>query len=134
MFEDYELLPKEMWEKAYWNNDGIIGEFEDGTELTIPYHEIYRCSLCGYIGQGFSLHHTKYRAPETVCIVCSDCHSKIHHKDGYYDELEPDTKRSEAIEQRHKPLRNMKSAKVVTPGDYDVKEGQRRRWTKSTDS
>jgi hypothetical protein len=39
-------------------------------------------------------HHISY-LPEVVINVCSSSHSKIHHRDGFHDELEPDFSRKE---------------------------------------
>ena len=40
-------------------------------------------------------HHTSYN-PENLMWVCKDCHMKIHHEDGFRDDLLPDMTRTEA--------------------------------------
>jgi len=64
-------------------------------------NNIDKCPLCGKIGfkkyyrdkpPGFIDHHTSYE-PEKTMLVCETCHGKIHQKDGFHDELEPDITR-----------------------------------------
>lgn len=57
----------------------------------------YPCQVCG---DGFELnymqiHHTSYE-PEETLQVCRDCHRRIHHEDGYHDDLIPDMRREDA--------------------------------------
>jgi len=40
-------------------------------------------------------HHTSYD-PEKLMWVCKTCHMKIHHEDGFRDDLLPDMTRTEA--------------------------------------
>lgn len=46
------------------------------------------------------IHHVMYK-PQVVVIVCKECHERIHHQDGFHDELDPN---SEVEWEIHKTL------------------------------
>lgn len=37
-------------------------------------------------------HHTSYN-PERTVLLCSKCHGRVHHRDGFFDDLEPSRSR-----------------------------------------
>lgn len=57
------------------------------------------CEVCNGIlhPEHRAQHHTSYH-PEETMLVCDTCHAKIHHRDGFHDELLPDMSRSRAEE------------------------------------
>ena len=57
------------------------------------------CSVCSreITPRTGVFHHTSYE-PERGVTVCNLCHSKIHRRDGFNDDLEPDLDRSTAEE------------------------------------
>jgi len=59
-----------------------------------PTEDDYLCPVCDsyQFEERTELHHTSYD-PEEVMRVCHDCHTKIHHEDGFRDDLLPDMKR-----------------------------------------
>lgn len=59
--------------------------------------ELQFCPICdGIVPPGnWADHHTSYERDETIS-VCNVCHAKIHHKDGFRDDLLPDMSRAEA--------------------------------------
>lgn len=60
-------------------------------EYDYPPDGDYECMVCGssYDRDYMEGHHTSYD-PEERVLVCRDCHNKIHHKDGFRDDLIPD--------------------------------------------
>lgn len=42
-------------------------------------------------------HHVSYN-PEQTMPLCQDCHHRVHHEDGYHDDLVPDERRHEDFE------------------------------------
>jgi len=56
----------------------------------------YCCVCDSHVGVSrIQHHHVSYRADVTV-PVCKTCHYKIHHIEGYHDELTPDLTRQKA--------------------------------------
>lgn len=49
-----------------------------------------QCELCG--DHGTDTHHTQYW-PEETMQVCHQCHMRIHFRDGFHDELQPERSR-----------------------------------------
>jgi len=66
-------------------------------KLTILSGTPEKCGICGidFTKRTLELHHSSYDENEAH-YICSDCHSKVHHKDGYFDELNPDKTRKES--------------------------------------
>lgn len=116
--------------RVYWQQEQLSIDCET-TTLRIRGPRMFRCSICGIIEHkgAFHEHHIRYIGPEKICIVCKDCHQRIHHDGGFYDELQPELSRSEAKEKRHKPLRGLRgTAKLLQPGEHEVAPLQRKRW------
>lgn len=122
-------IGQDLLEDAYWARDDVIIELADGRELILPAEELFRCNLCGLYGQkgGFEAHHIRYTASETLCIVCGDCHRRIHHDDGYHDDLQPENSRGWAKDNGFR-LRGLRKARLEKPGEYEVYKLQRSRW------
>lgn len=61
------------------------------------YEETVECKVCEveFPKTQTQEHHISYLHDFTI-TVCYSCHRKIHHKDGYYDELQPDISKEEA--------------------------------------
>lgn len=61
------------------------------------YEEMVECKVCEkeFLNTQTQQHHISYLHDFTI-TVCYSCHRKIHHEDGYYDELQPDISRKEA--------------------------------------
>ena len=61
--------------------------------------ELEYCEVCDGIlhPEHRAEHHTSYD-PEETMLVCDTCHAKIHHRDGFHDDLQPEMSRSEAEE------------------------------------
>lgn len=82
---------------------GCMSENCDGPRL--GYREIaadeepvetdnYALPLKGMITTKIDQHHTSY-VPEETMLLCSQCHSKVHHDDSFRPDLRPDMKRKE---------------------------------------
>lgn len=56
------------------------------------------CHICYRERDKLQDHHISYD-PEVTIQVCLECHKKIHHEDGFHDELLPEMTREEAVEQ-----------------------------------
>lgn len=58
------------------------------------------CPLCGEFQFNGRLerHHYEWVPEPKVIRVCPDCHKRIHHEDGYHDDLLPEYNRTEARE------------------------------------
>lgn len=54
------------------------------------------CPLCGILKlpREMEEHHTSYQ-PEETMTVCTKCHMRIHHKDGFREDLKPEMTRDE---------------------------------------
>jgi len=56
-----------------------------------------RCRSCWRLVSRFERHHISYDPPVTV-PVCPKCHARIHHRDGFRPDLEPELSRATAKE------------------------------------
>lgn len=55
------------------------------------------CCVCDthYSVSYIEHHHVSYKADVTI-PTCKECHRKIHHADGFHDELKPELRRDKA--------------------------------------
>jgi hypothetical protein len=53
------------------------------------------CRICKENSQQVHKHHCSYLFDITVRL-CEECHMKVHHEDGFYDDLAPTITRSKA--------------------------------------
>lgn len=58
------------------------------------------CRLCdrAYLEGNLERHHYQWVPEPEVILVCPKCHKRIHHEDGFHDELVPEYNRTEARE------------------------------------
>lgn len=56
------------------------------------------CHICFRDRDPLQDHHISYD-PEITIQTCLECHSRIHNEEGFHDELKPDMKREEAIDE-----------------------------------
>jgi len=78
----------ECGSERYWEERGAGVSHPKCPECFHP-----DCHVCG--STGMHRHHTSYD-PEKLMWVCKTCHMKIHHEDGFRDDLLPDMTRTEA--------------------------------------
>ena len=52
------------------------------------------CTICGSM-ECIELHHIS-QEPELLIPLCSTCHYRVHHEEGYYDHLNPEMSRNDA--------------------------------------
>jgi len=55
------------------------------------------CRLCEQEADKLEKHHCSYLYDLTIRL-CEDCHYRVHHEDGFYDELKPHLTRRKARE------------------------------------
>lgn len=74
-----------------------------------------RCLLCG--DSADDRHHIQYLPEQRVVHLCRECHGKVHERDGFHDELQPDRDlKSLSAEERNRLQReeNAGQVEVVT--------------------
>jgi Zn finger protein HypA/HybF involved in hydrogenase expression len=102
---DVKILAEIPIEQRCENCDRLIERVGDYDKCNICYSigksiTPDRCSVCRAYGEPdtYLEHHTSYKQDETV-MVCPSCHGKIHHQDGFRDDLLPEMSRQAAEQQ-----------------------------------
>lgn len=76
------------------------------------------CINCG--DRSTTDHHTQYNPEEQTVRVCHACHWRIHHEDGFRDDLEPDEDRPEDFESDEKDTINARGPKWLKDEANDL--------------
>lgn len=58
------------------------------------------CPLCEtfFPDQRLERHHYEWVPEPKIIRICHECHKRVHHEDGFHDELVPEFNRTEARE------------------------------------